>query len=202
MTKVGIFGGSFDPPHIGHLIAAETVRQKYNLNKIIWIPTSIPPHKQKPVASPKDRVNLVKLAIKNNPYLEMSTLELKSKTGARGATSSPDKRNYTIDTLKKLIARNPSCELFLIIGADEAVEFSKWKAPAEILKLCKLIILGRQGIAKLSNFLPKAFGTKFCPLNIDISSSLIRELVKKGKSIKKLVPAEVEEYIREKKLYT
>lgn len=198
MGSIGIFGGSFDPPHFGHLIACESARQRFNLDKIIWVPSFIPPHKQPPVASARHRLNLLKLALKNNPYFELSDIEIKEGNTKSQVEPAP---TYTIDMLKKVISTlgepRSSCNLFLIIGADEAADFSNWKDYTEILKLCKLIILGRPGVSGRI----KIQGAKFCPLNIDISSSQIREFVRKGLSIKYLVPKEVENYIKKEKLY-
>lgn len=184
--KIGIFGGAFDPPHLGHLILAEKIREEFNLDKIIFIPTNIPPHKEKPIASPNDRVLMLKFATEENPYFQISTTEIK-----RGGIS------YTIDTIKELKQMG---ELFLIIGADEAKQFDKWKNFNEILSLCKIIIVGRNRIKKdeLPSILNKAF---FIEFDVNISSTEIRERVKAGKSIKYLVPNEIEMYIKNKNLY-
>lgn len=190
MSKIGILGGAFDPPHLGHLIGAEKTRKKFGLQKIIFIPTNKPPHKNAPVASPKERLELIKIATQDNQRFEVSDIEIKRKGFS-----------YTVETIKKLKNIYPEDKLFLIIGMDEAKDFMSWKEPREILRLCKLIILTRIGFERKE--IPELLGEKaqFLALNFDISSSKTRELIRKGKSIKHLVPESIENYIKEKKLY-
>jgi nicotinate-nucleotide adenylyltransferase len=114
--RIGILGGTFNPPHLGHLILAEEVREKLNLDKIFFIPTNIPPHKSTESVSSWHRFNMVKLAIKSNPYFEVLDLEIK-----RGGVS------FTIDTIKELKSKFPRDEFYLIVGSDLASTFSTWK---------------------------------------------------------------------------
>lgn len=189
MSKIGIFGGAFDPLHIGHLIAAEQSREKFNLRKIIFIPTNISPHKASPLVSVLDRLELVRIAVQGNTYFETSDMEMK-----RGGVS------YWLDTLKELKKVYSEDEIFTLIGMDEAIDFMNWKKPNEILKLSRFIIITRPGSVGgyPSSLFEKA---DFLSLNLDISSTEIRKRIKNGESIKELVPPEVEVYIKKKKLY-
>ncbi len=190
MSKIGVFGGTFDPLHIGHLIIAERAREEFELQKVMFIPTNIPPHKPTPLASALDRLELVKIAVQDNPYFEVSDMEIK-----RGGVS------YWVDTLRELKKGYSKDEIFTLIGMDEAFDFMNWKEPKEILKLSMFIIITRPGKSrdKVISFLNK--NANFINLNLDISSSEIRERINRGESIKHLVPEKVEAYIKEKKLY-
>jgi nicotinate-nucleotide adenylyltransferase len=192
--KIGIFGGTFNPPHIGHLIVAERIREEAKLDKVIFIPCSSPPHKQEKsylsqIASPEHRFEMVKIAIRNNPFFEVSDIEIK-----RGGVS------YTIDTINQLTKESQTDEFYLLIGADQFKEFHTWKEPYEIVKKAKLIVFNRPNYT-----IPDTEFSKFAEFitvpNIEISASSIRERVRNGKSIKYLVPAEVEEYIYANGLY-
>ncbi|MCK4352165.1 nicotinate-nucleotide adenylyltransferase [candidate division WOR-3 bacterium] len=190
MGKIGIFGGAFDPPHIGHLIGAEQARKEFELEKIIFIPTNIPPHKEAPVASQRERLEMTRIAIRGKPYFEVSDIEIK-REGI----------SYTIDVIKELKQIYPNSELFLIMGMDEAKDFMNWKEPEKLSMLCKFIILTRPGFKREE--IPESLKEKaeLFNLNINISSSKIRELIKNSKSIRCLVPEDIENYIKKKKLY-
>ncbi len=192
--KVGIFGGTFNPPHIGHLIVAEFVREEAELDKIIFVPCASPPLKQNlnylsQLAEPEHRFEMVKIAIKGNPFFEVSDIEIK-----RGGVS------YTIDTINQMLERFPSYNFYLLIGADQFKNFHLWREPDEIVKKVQLIVFNRPGFdIPESRFSPFA---KFIAVpNIDVSASAIRFKVRNGKSIKYLVPPEVEEYIYANGLY-
>lgn len=191
--KIGVFGGAFDPPHIAHLILAERAREEFGLDKILFVPTNIPPHKPKPVALAEDRIKLIKIAVKSNRYFEVLDIEIK-----RGGIS------YTVDTIRELKKNYPGSQLFLLIGEDEARKFDNWKESDEILRHVRFIIFLRSNLSRSreSNvaLLPKEI-SDFIDLRLEISSTNIRELVRKGKSIKYLVPQKVATYIKEKKLY-
>lgn len=189
MSKIGVFGGAFDPLHIGHLIIAERSIEEFKLQKIIFIPTNIPPHKPPPLASALDRLELVKIAVQDKPYFEVSDMEIKRK----GVS-------YWINTLRELKKGYPKDEIFTLIGMDEAIYFMNWKEPEEILKLSRFIIITRpESRGEVTS--PLHEKADFIELNLDISSTEIREHIRNGKSIKHLVPEEVEVYIKRKKLY-
>lgn len=190
MNSVGILGGSFNPIHIGHLILANWVLEEFSLDKIIFIPCYIQPLKScLDFAQPDDRLEMIKLAIFNNPKFDVSDFEIKRK-----------RKSYTIDTLRyfKKIFEN----LYFIIGADNLKEFHRWKEPDEILKIAKLIVVNRGGYQiripkKLRNI--EIYHCKIPA--IEISSTNIRERLRKNFSIKYLVPETVEKYIQTKQLY-
>jgi nicotinate-nucleotide adenylyltransferase len=190
MSTVGIFGGTFDPIHTGHLITAQAVRELRRLDKIIFIPAYISPHKTDiPTLSPRHRLEMVKLAIKNISYFNFSDIEIKAAN-----------TSYTIETLKVLKEKHNKIEL--IIGYDNILNFSTWKDPDEILKLAKLIVLNR----KLS-IEPKEMDRFYSSAifvdtpTIEISSSEIRERVYNNLPINFLVPEEVQKYIYHFNLY-
>ncbi|MHB8579590.1 MAG: nicotinate-nucleotide adenylyltransferase [Ignavibacteriaceae bacterium] len=190
MSIVGIFGGTFDPIHTGHLITAQAVRELRGLDKIIFIPNFISPHKTEiPTLSPKHRLAMVKLAIKNIPYFDISDLEINAAT-----------ISYTIDTLKVLIEKYNKIEL--IIGHDNILKFSSWKEPDEILKLAKIIVLNRklsQEPIDKDRFYNSALFVD--TPTIEISSSEIRERVSINLPVNFLVPDEVQKYIYHFNLY-
>jgi len=190
MPKIGIFGGTFDPIHLGHLITAQSVREIRKLEKIIFIPAFISPHKSDAkTSSAEDRLNMIKLAIDGIPFFDYSDLEIK-----KGGVS------FTIDTLREL--KNRYDELEFIIGYDNIFSFHTWKDPDEIMKLTKLVVLKR----KSSH--PPQFEDKYYDLavfvqtrGIEISATDLRERVKNGLPINFLVPPRVMEYINNHKLY-
>jgi nicotinate-nucleotide adenylyltransferase len=191
MSKVGIFGGTYDPIHLGHLITAQSVREIRNLDKIIFIPAFISPHKSDvKTSSAEDRLNMIKLAIDGIPFFDYSDIEIK-----KGGVS------YTIDTLKEL--KKIYDEMEFIIGYDNIFTFHTWKEPDEIMKLAKIIVLKR----KSSH--PPQFEDKYYKQavfvqtrGIEISATDLRERVRKGLPINFLVPPKVMEYIYQHKLYT
>jgi len=190
MSKVGIFGGTFDPIHLGHLITAQSVREIRNLEKIIFIPAFISPHKSEvKTSSPEDRLNMIKLAVDDIPFFTYSDMEIK-----KGGVS------YTVDTLSELKKKYDKLEF--IIGYDNIFSFNTWKDPDEILKLAKIIVLKR----KSSH--PPPFEDKYYlqadfvqTRGIEISATDIRERAKNGMPINFLVPTRVMEYIYKHKLY-
>ncbi len=190
MRSIGIFGGTFDPIHIGHLITAQAVREKRNLDKIIFIPTLISPHKTEiPTISPIHRLEMIKLSIKDIPYFDFSEIEIENQA-----------ISYTIDTLSSL--RNKYDNIELIIGFDNILKFSTWKNPDDILKLSKLIVLRRK-LSELPEVQDKYYKSAIfvdTPA-IEISSSEVRDRIKNNLPIKFLVPAKVERYIYKHNLY-
>jgi len=190
MSKVGIFGGTFDPIHLGHLITAQSVREVRHLDKIIFIPSFISPHKSEiKTSSPEDRLNMIKLAVEGISFFDYSDLEV-----IKGGVS------YTVDTLREIKKKFDQVEF--IIGYDNIFTFHSWKDPDEILKLANIIVLKR----KSSH--PPQFEDKYYhqaifvqTRGIEISATDIRERVKKGMPINFLVPANVMEYIYNNKLY-
>jgi nicotinate-nucleotide adenylyltransferase len=191
MKKLGIFGGAFDPSHNAHLTAAESAREECGLDLVLFVPTSIPPHKPQSVESYDNRLELVKRAVKSNPYFEVSDME-RRREGA----------SYTVDTLEEMGRAYPGTQLFLLIGMDEALDFMSWRKPERVMELADPIVFCRPGVRKdkLPELVTK--NAHFIDMNLDISSTAIRQFIREGKSINKLVPENVCAYIKEKGLYS
>ena len=200
LKRLGVLGGTFDPPHLAHLRIAEEVREEFSLDKVAFIPAGFPPHKEPNSYSPfHHRWNMVNLSIKKN--LHFFSLDLEKE----------EKPSYTLNTLKRLKALYPQTELFFIIGPDAFFSISTWWRWRELPEWANFVVLMRRGEAsRLEEFKAKArklFGEKaeafhfFENTPLSISSSMIRELVKQEKSIKYLVVPEVEEYIKKEGLY-
>jgi nicotinate-nucleotide adenylyltransferase len=191
-VTIAVYGGTFNPPHCGHLIVAEAVRETVRLDRILFIPTSIPPHKGSLALAPAaDRLAMTLLAVEGNGAFEASGIEV-----ARGGLS------YTVDTLRAVAALHPGSRLKLLIGADNVFDFEGWKSPAGILDIADLVVMTRPGYdlpPSRPGFLARAAVVTVPP--IGISGTDVRRRVKFGQSIRYLVPPAVEEYIRRHGLY-
>jgi nicotinate-nucleotide adenylyltransferase len=188
--KVGVFGGTFDPVHYGHLITAVAVKEIRSLDKIIFIPSFIAPHKTDRLSSaPEHRIEMLKKAISGIPFFDYSEYEIKKK----GVS-------YTIDTLKFL--KNKYDDIELIIGYDNLLDFSNWKDPDEILKMTKLVVLKRKVRNEPLNKDNYYNASEIIETpTIEISATLVRERVRNNKPINFLVPDAVIEYIKHFNLY-
>jgi len=186
--KIGILGGTFNPVHIGHLILAEEAREKLSLDKIIFVPANLPPHKLNgDIASASLRYKMLRLAVKSSKYFSVSDVEIK-RNG----------RSYTIDTVKKLKGIYPGDELYFIIGSDLLKYLDEWKDLSEITKLVKFVAATRPGypLEKIPTYIATL------PIRaVDISGFEIRQAIKNNKSFKYLVPEAVFQYITKKGLY-
>lgn len=193
--KIGVYGGTFDPIHIAHLIIAEHTRQELALDKLLIIPCSYPPHKAPGMTSAAHhRFRMVQLAIAGNPYLDISDLEIQREG-----------KSFTILTLQALTAlyRLDASRLFLVIGADNLLEIHSWRDPEKIFSMSTVVVAGRPNYHAVDG-LP-AFARHYRHLQtplMDISSTLVRTRVKEKKSIKYLVPRTVQEYIEQNHLYS
>ncbi len=199
VLRIGIMGGSFDPIHNGHLVLAEQVRTRFQCDKIIFIPSGNPPHKEAFVKK-EHRFNMVKLAIDDNDYFEVSRLEM-----------DRDEKSYAIDTVRALKDKyGDEAELFFITGADVVVELSLWKDFEELLSICKFIGATRPGIEEghMKEQIDKLVSEYNADITITqvpalaISSTDIRRRVKYNLSIKYLLPRNTEDYIYTNKLYS
>lgn len=190
--KIGLFGGSFDPIHIGHLILAEYIINNFRIDKIIFIPSGDPVHK-KAIANPIDRYFMTILGIENNINFEVSEIELNGNL------------KYSIDTISYFKEKYPNDEIFFIIGLDSFYNLHTWKTGLNILKSCNFLIVNRVYNEKIIVNKEKFIGEKnlffIDDFNIDISSTKIRNLVKNNQKISYLVPKKVENYIYENRLY-
>ena len=195
--KLGVFGGTFNPIHIAHLRLAEDVRESFSLESIIFIPTNDPPHKNIPAyIDPQHRLRMLELAVNGIEYFKLDDIEIK-----RGGVS------YTINTVEYIYENFEfDGKPFFIIGSDLANEIHTWKEIDILLQRVYFIVLIRDGFPILENqYFPAASLHKtwdrFERRKIDITSSEIRKRVKERRSIRYLVPDEVLEYIKEKRLY-
>ncbi len=198
--KLGVFGGSFDPVHYGHLLLAEYCRDLAALDRVLFMPASRSPLKSvRPIATDKQRIEMIMLAIGGNEYFEVSNVEID-----RGGAS------YTVDTLEDIRAQHLSDELFLMIGGDSLRYFSKWKKPDRICELSIPLVVARRGfdaaIDQLAPFisaermeLVRRYQIDF-PV-IEISSTEIRRSIRAGQSIRYRTPRAVEKYIETQHLY-
>ncbi len=190
--NIGIFGGSFNPPHVGHLIVLESVRDQLPLDKILLIPSATPPNKRDGSLAPAAcRLEMTRLAVEGIPGYEVSDLEIR-----RGGIS------YTVDTIMSLSSLYPGASLSLIIGVDNFLDFLTWKSPDEILARVDLVVMNRPGFSTgdAKNVVLRKARVVNVP-QIGISGTDIRRRVKLGRSIRFLVPAAVEQYILRKGLY-
>ncbi|MCR4439217.1 MAG: nicotinate-nucleotide adenylyltransferase [bacterium] len=192
--RLGLFGGTFDPIHLAHLILADWVREEEKLDRVLFVPADTPPHKvHRTLSPPWQRLAMVRLATADCPFFEVPDLEIR-----RGGVS------YTIDTVlavRELYGLG-SDQLFLIAGSDSLHEMDSWREPERIFAECRVVVVRRPGFDPAEappQFAAKAKLSK-APL-VEISSSQIRERVRAGKSIRYLVPAGVERFIVEHGLY-
>ena len=186
--RLGLLGGSFNPVHHAHLVIAERAAEAARLDRVLLMPTAVSPLKARSgFASPRDRLAMVRAAARGNRRLEASDLEVR-----RGGVS------YTVETLRELEKRHPGAELFVIVGADAAGLLSKWRAIDEVSRRATFLVAARPG-HRLPRGLPKHKGVEV-PL-LEISSTDLRDRVRRGRSIRYLVPDAVERYIRRRGLY-
>jgi nicotinate-nucleotide adenylyltransferase len=216
--KIGIFGGTFNPIHYGHLRAAEEVREKLGLDKILFIPSGKPPLKTRGIVEAKHRCEMARLAILNNPFFDLSDIECRLSG-----------KSYTVNTIEELKKTNPSAEFFFILGIDAFLDIPNWWQPERLVTLAHFIIISRPGF-KFRDLQASSYikGSKTILKSLDnderemlkvklkskrdaillkltpigISSTKIRRLIKLGRSVKYLLPPEVQSYIISNKLYS
>jgi nicotinate-nucleotide adenylyltransferase len=196
--RIGILGGTFDPPHIGHLVIAEEARQKLGLAKVYFVPAREPPHKRgEPVSPLQDRIAMLRLALKDHPFFAVSLAE-----AMRPGPS------YTVDTMKQLLDEfPPATELYFVMGMDSLAALPTWHEPSKLIDLCTLAVLKRPGYSANMDELEKkipglASRVVFIPApELEISSSDLQSRVRGGLSIAYMVPGCVAEYVAEHHLY-
>ncbi len=213
--RVGLFGGTFDPIHLGHLRAAEEIKHILNLDKVRFIPSASPPHKENSdITPPRNRLEMIRLAIEGNQDFEISEYELTS-----------DSPSYTIHTLEHFNTTEPETEFYFIVGNELFNQIDSWKDYERLFEISNFAVITRPGFSELdSHQIPLALVDNFRYHNdienvisytnntknivfieirgIEISSTDIREFVRSKQSIKYLVPSKVEQYIYTHKLYT
>ncbi|HSK51674.1 MAG TPA: nicotinate-nucleotide adenylyltransferase [Clostridia bacterium] len=198
--SIGMLGGTFDPVHVGHLAVAEEVREALGLERIVFVPAALPPHKvDRPVTAPEHRAAMVELAIADNPAFALSRIELE-----RAGPS------YTVDTLETLAAgMGDPASLVLIMSAEAFREFRTWRRPERILELARVAVVPRDGYPAASRaFLAEHFPgyedrAVFLPgPRLRLSASDLRERAARGRSLRYLVPDAVASYIGDHALYS
>jgi len=190
--KIGLFGGTFDPPHLAHLFVAEAIREEFGLDQVWWIPSCDPPHKARgSVSSFGHRLAMVVLATADNPVFLVNGLE--------GSRSGP---SYTVDTVETAIKENPQDTFSLLMGGDSLAQFHTWRDPDRIAALVPLLVFrrGQQPAASLPPFLKGGVWYSTAP-QIPLSGTDIRDRIVNNRTIRYLVSDRVESYIRKHGLY-
>lgn len=190
--KIGIMGGTFDPIHFGHLVTAETARDVFDLDEVIFVPSGQPPHKRNTaVSAAEHRIAMVNHSIISNPDFTLSTIETERKGFS-----------YTIDTINAFLEKyGPDTKLYFITGADAIKEILTWHRVDELMEKCHFIAATRPGFEYDGEPQSKGKITTIKVPALAISSSQIRQMVAEGRSIRYLLPDTVEAYIRKNRLY-
>ena len=191
-VRIGVFGGTFDPPHVGHLLLAADAREALDLDRLIFVPAGAQPLKvdNPPVASAQDRLEMVRLAVADDAYYTVDDAEI-SRKGL----------SYTVDTLEHLSERNPAAKLFLLLGEDALASFVKWRHPERIRELATVALM-RHGGSSSGRLVDIPEGViEVVTRRIDVSSTEIRERLRADKSVKGFVPESVEQFIEARGLY-
>lgn len=185
--KIGIFGGTFNPPHMGHLLLANEVYHQMKLDEIWFMPNSIPPHKQQDKSvSNEDRKEMVQLLIKEIPYFKLETIEI-----------DQEKVSYTVDTMRNLTSKYPSFQFYFIIGGDMVEYLPKFKEIDALASMVEFIGVTRNGYSLTS---PYPIHVVSMPI-IDLSSTMIRNRIKTNQPITFMVTKELENFIQKRHLY-
>lgn len=193
-ARLGVFGGTFDPPHLGHVSVARDAADALGLERVLWVPARVPPHKPGvPVTSAELRWEMVRAACSADPRFEAWDGEL-TRPGP----------SYTVDTLRELRARHPGAHLFLLMGADQARELDTWREPEEVARLATLALMDRDGASAPAG-VPPVPGTEravHVPVRrVDLSATQVRRAVGRGDDVSGLLPPGVLEVVRREGLY-
>jgi len=193
--RLGVFGGTFDPPHHGHLALAEWARAELGLDRVLFVPAGEPPHKRRAgLSSVAHRVAMTRLAVRGNAAFDVSTIESRR----RGPS-------WTADTVRELAATHPRARLFLLMGADMFATFATWREPDEIAKRAVLAVALRQGSLKPRRIPPAVRAGRgvvwLANPVLEVSSSALRARARAGRSLRYLVPDAVGRYIERHRLY-
>lgn len=201
MANIGIIGGSFDPIHYGHLFIAEWIRDAFDIAKILFIPTNESPFKQnQTITFKEDRYNMLKIALEHNKNFEISRIDIDRPPPS-----------YTVKTLKILYTEYTDHNLFFILGSDAFMDIKKWKNYKQILKLTRLIVVPRESVYTSYLIRQEWIKQNLCEYHdkitfidmpvFSVSSTLIRQRIKKGLSVRYMIPDKVLNYINMKNLY-
>jgi nicotinate-nucleotide adenylyltransferase len=189
--KIGILGGTFDPIHEGHLALARCAKEQFQLDKVIFIPAFIPPHKmsQRDLTPAEYRYRMVEMAIAGEAGLEVSKMEL----------DRPEV-SYTVETLRELKKQYAGAQFFLILGTDSLAEISSWREPGEIMRMAKLLVGKREGAEHFT--FPKGPQVEWIQMPLfPFSSTEIRKRIREGEPVESMIPKAIQNYIRDRKLY-
>jgi nicotinate-nucleotide adenylyltransferase len=191
MPSIGVFGGTFDPPHVGHLLSACEAAERVGLDRVLWVPAATQPFKQNRVsgASAADRLAMVRRTIAGVPGHALDTLEVD-----RGGVS------YMVDTLRELHARDPDADWVLLLGRDAAAAIDRWREPARLRELARLVVMERAGEVEAGSLVSPRMQV-VATRRVDVSSSEIRQRVASGKTIRGFVTDAVADYIATTGLY-
>jgi nicotinate-nucleotide adenylyltransferase len=202
MRRIGLFGGTFDPPHLGHLVVAEWARARLRLDRVVFVPAGTPPHKRgRRLTDAALRLAMTRLAVRGNPAFVVSAFE------ARRAGPS-----FTVDTLRHFRIRQPGARFYLLMGADSLADFPTWHEPGEIARLATLVVAARPGPAQPAQG-AAAHGRPLVPARVRgrvvlldnplvaISSSALRARARAGRTLRYLAPDAVAAYVARHGLY-
>lgn len=193
--RLGILGGSFNPPHLGHLLIASDICCYLGLEKVLFVPAARPPHKVVDDDTPAEvRLEMVRLAVADDPRFEASAIEIEQKL------------TYTLDTVSAVRQLYDGYRLYFIMGSDSLLQFDTWHQPGAILALCRLAVALRPGddpgeVDEVARGLGRGLAVVLQTATIDISSKAIRGRVRRDEPIRYLVPPAVEEFVRSRRLY-
>lgn len=197
--NIGVMGGTFDPVHLGHIAVAEEARERLNVVTVLFVPAGQPWLKAgSPISPAKHRVSMLRLALADKPYFELSTMEI-DRTGP----------SYAVDTIAGLKSKlDAEDEIFFILGWDSLAELPRWREPLRLVEMCHLVVAPRPGYSapdlKILEAAIPGLSQRMIMLDrpqVDISAVEIRERVARGLSIRHLVPEPVEKYIKQHRLY-
>jgi nicotinate-nucleotide adenylyltransferase len=195
-SRTAVFGGTFDPPHVGHLAVAQDVHETLGLDTVLFIPAARPPHKEGvEITDPELRFRMVEAAVGDDPRFRVSRLELEREGPS-----------WTVETLRRLRERDPGGTLFLLLGADQWAGFGSWREPEAILELATPVLMSRNGDhpQEVDPGLPSGLRPEFREVRVtrmDLSSTELRHRVREGRPIRYLVPEPVRRIIEDEKLY-
>jgi nicotinate-nucleotide adenylyltransferase len=186
-VRLGIFGGSFDPPHVGHLLVVADAFETLRLDRLVFVPAAVQPLKAaQAAAAPEQRLAMVRLLVGDDARFSVDPIEIEREG-----------LSYTVDTLAAFAERYPEAERFFLVGMDVLASFAQWREPERVLRLATLAVMQRQGD---TGPVPKG-AARVETRRVDVSSTEIRERVRTGRAIRGFVPEAVETYIAEHRLY-
>jgi nicotinate-nucleotide adenylyltransferase len=190
--RLGVFGGSFNPIHLGHVLVADDVRRRLRLDRVLFIPTCRPPHKRGPLTPYRRRLAMTRLAVDREPGFEFCPIE-ESRPGP----------SYTVDTLEELHTLYPGAALYLIVGSDQYRDVASWHRPELLTDLARVVVMSRPGVEPPALFPghdPKRVLFRSV-IPVGISAAAVRARLAKGRSVRYMLPGRVTEYVERHRLY-